>query len=242
MIQQFTFDGLGRQIDAKGFFFRYEAGTDAGGVVDIRLVVDGQPVGTFSPGESLELSETGRRWEIVPVSTGCVGLVQIGQARVTSPNPASAVTGRAFCRGWTLAPTPAKTHNIQLINLTSGATSKNVIVKSLRVLVPGTPAETLLSIRTGQGQFYLGQGDWGFPKRAGAPNSTVARVNWLLSDTPITMSNQREVRAVPVAGRTQAEVILTDPIVLPPQWAIGVIMTELGTGLSADFEWTEEAL
>jgi hypothetical protein len=91
MIQQFTFDGTGRQIDARGVNFRYESGTDTSGNTDLKLWVDGSAVGTFSPGDLLELPEACKRWEVKPVSSNCTGVVKIGMGKVTTTKVAGVV-------------------------------------------------------------------------------------------------------------------------------------------------------
>lgn len=84
MLQTYGFTGAGRQIDAAGTSFRYESGTDSGGVTELTLRVDGVPVGTFEPGDQLDIPTACKRWELVPTSSTCNGRVRIGMGRVTS--------------------------------------------------------------------------------------------------------------------------------------------------------------
>ena len=84
MIQTFEFYGQGRQIDAKGRYFRYEAGADGSGITDIALTIDGNRIGRLSPGDDIELPAEASRWEILPISNGCTGTVRVGNARLTS--------------------------------------------------------------------------------------------------------------------------------------------------------------
>lgn len=84
MIQTFEFYGTGRQINAQGRFFRYEQGADGEGVTQLRITIDGNRIGTLEPGDALELPQEATRWDIEPVSSGCVGVVRIGNVRITS--------------------------------------------------------------------------------------------------------------------------------------------------------------
>lgn len=87
MLQNFGFSqaqGPVRQIDAKGNFFRYEAGSAGGLDPSIQVRADGNDLGTYLPGDAITLPVSVKRWEIVPVSVGCVGRVRIGAGRVES--------------------------------------------------------------------------------------------------------------------------------------------------------------
>lgn len=84
MIQTFEFYGSGRQINATGRFFRYEQGDEGSGVTQLRLSIDGNRIGTVEPGDALELPAEASRWDLEPVSSGCVGIVRIGNVRITS--------------------------------------------------------------------------------------------------------------------------------------------------------------
>lgn len=83
MLQTLNFVGA-RQIDAKATFFRYQT-CNAGGLdTSIRLKADGNDLGVFIQGDSIELPIACRRWEIVPVTPACVGTVRLGLGRITS--------------------------------------------------------------------------------------------------------------------------------------------------------------
>lgn len=94
MLPVFAFPAGGRQIDAKGNFFRYEYVTTTGGVDDsIRLKVDGADLGLLWPGDELKFDDglTGKRWEITPTSGATVGVVRVGLGRVGSSKVAGTV-------------------------------------------------------------------------------------------------------------------------------------------------------
>lgn len=84
MLQNLTFGPGGRQIDASATFFRYESG-NAGGLDEaIRVRADGSDLGTYYPGDGIELPAQAGRWEIIPVSPATTGVVRLGVGRVTS--------------------------------------------------------------------------------------------------------------------------------------------------------------
>lgn len=84
MFQTFNFTAGGRQINAKGRFFRYESGSASGSDNTIRLRADGQDLGVFQPGDSIELDEPVLTWEIVPTVQQCIGKVRVGMGRISS--------------------------------------------------------------------------------------------------------------------------------------------------------------
>lgn len=84
MLQTFTFTGTGRQIDAKGTFFRYESGAAVGADASLRVMADGNDLGTYQPGDAIRLPVEAKRWNITPTSAACVGTVRIGVGRIES--------------------------------------------------------------------------------------------------------------------------------------------------------------
>jgi hypothetical protein len=92
MIQQFTFNGQGRQIDAQGTMLRYELGTEPNGNTDLNVWLDGMNIGRMSVGDMLELPIAAKRWEVKPVSTSCTGTLRIGLGRMSTAKIAGTVT------------------------------------------------------------------------------------------------------------------------------------------------------
>lgn len=92
MIQQFSFSGTGRQVNAAGRTFRYETGSAAGASEAIRVRADGQDLGTLLPGDSIRLGRTASLWEVAPVSAACNGVVRVGAAEFESNRLAGTVT------------------------------------------------------------------------------------------------------------------------------------------------------
>ncbi len=83
MLQTLTFAGP-RLINAAASFFRYESGSAGGADESIRLRADGQDLGTYYPGDSVELPQACSSWEISPTSSACAGIVRLGVGRVQS--------------------------------------------------------------------------------------------------------------------------------------------------------------
>lgn len=81
MFQNFTFDAGGRQINAGATFIRYEAET--GGAVNpaVRVRADGQDLGEWLPGDSVELPCFVSLIELAPVA-GAVGSFRTGNGKI----------------------------------------------------------------------------------------------------------------------------------------------------------------
>lgn len=92
MLQTLAFPAGGRQINAKGVFFRYESSGTPGIDQAIKLRADGQDLGTYVPGDSIELATPAAQWEVVPLVATCVGVVRVGMGRITSSRVAGVVS------------------------------------------------------------------------------------------------------------------------------------------------------
>ena len=84
MLQTLNFVAGGRQIDAKANFFRYETCIASGLDESIRVKADGNDLGVFLPGDSVDLPIFATRWEVVPVTATAVGTVRLGVGKVGS--------------------------------------------------------------------------------------------------------------------------------------------------------------
>lgn len=84
MLQTFDFGPSGRQIDAKGLFFRYESSSaptlDASA---LRVWADGSDLGIVLPGDNITLPRIAIRWEVIPV-TQFAGCVRIGTGQMST--------------------------------------------------------------------------------------------------------------------------------------------------------------
>lgn len=83
MLQTLTFDGA-RVINAEASFFRYESGSAGGADESIKVRADGQDLGLYFPGDSVELPDRRSMWELVPTTATCRGVVRVGVGRVQS--------------------------------------------------------------------------------------------------------------------------------------------------------------
>lgn len=90
MLQTIEFQG-GRQINAAATYFRYESGSAGGASEQIRVRADGNDIGTYMPGDHVELPFQCSTWEIIPVSPQAVGVVRLGVGRVGSARTSGVV-------------------------------------------------------------------------------------------------------------------------------------------------------
>jgi hypothetical protein len=247
MIQTYTFRGQGRQIDASGVSFRYEAASDGSGETTIDLRVDGIPVGSFEPGDQLDLPTAARRWEIVPRSAGCLGSVRIGMGRVTSAKLSGVVQtvdgGKsrslaggglaAYCGVGSVA---GQFGQAQLWN--KAASGKNLIVTACSV---ASGAQGPLNCSAFLGQVLLssliGSGQ---NKKAGAATSAAA-------ETRVENVASGRAPAVPQILRNfsglasqQADWKSSEPIVILPGYGLTVHHWGAAVDLGVSFEWFEE--
>jgi hypothetical protein len=127
MIQEFTFDGTGREINAHGSHFRYERAAAGGGPEGIRVQADGQDCGVLLPGDALDLPRPASRWIVRPVYQFMTGMVRVGVAAFSSDRVQGEVTTRtreyaradnhrAFVKAFFMDPTPAGVPQVQLWN------------------------------------------------------------------------------------------------------------------------------
>jgi len=83
MLQNFSFNGS-RQINAAGYFFRYETASANGASELLRVTADGQDCGELLPGDSIELPQDAKTWQLTPRVATLTGSVRIGRGRVSS--------------------------------------------------------------------------------------------------------------------------------------------------------------
>lgn len=142
MIQQFTIPPGGRIVNAAGTFFRYEqAGPDA---VDeaLRLRVNGNDMGTYLPGDSIELPILANTWELAQAS-GSGHVVRIGNGRVitsrtvmtgsvavTDSGEADSLNRAAF---FGFAHAPQSGTQFGSVGLYNGSATRNIYVKRLAI-------------------------------------------------------------------------------------------------------------
>lgn len=91
MLQTLNFAGP-RLINAAGRFFRYEATSSSGIDPTVRVRADGQDLGLYVPGDSIELDQVVTLWELNPLVASCAGTVRVGMGRVQSSKVAGVVS------------------------------------------------------------------------------------------------------------------------------------------------------
>lgn len=241
MIQTYTFSGTGRQIDAQGVFFRYEQGSDGSGVTSIRVLADGAILGTFEPGDTIDLPTPAKRWEIYPTSNGCIGSVRIGNARVTSNKlqgvvqvvdgaKARSIGGVAFAGSAYQTGSAGSFSSIELWN--NGVGSKNLIVNDIAV-VGGAVSQTPI-------YFYLVANQLttlaqpGRPKRVYGADSACGQIR-----TQLTTQFINPLRLLMAASGSSQSWRMTEPLIIPPSTGL-VAQASIGIDVGASFDWWEE--
>lgn len=246
MIQQYSFDGSGRQIDAQGVFFRYESATDGAGLTDLMVTIDGQNMGVFSPGDSLELPKSARRWEVKPVSPGCVGLVKIGNALIKSQKLQGVVQtidgGRARSLGGTAfignAYAVSSAGNFTYVQLYNKPTSdKNLVVNAMTCIAT---AQMGFHLRGNTVPLATLQGA-GLSKRLGVAGSNVTELRAAYSNALSDFSSSGLRLFGGAAGGIPSFIRFTEPIIIPP--GLGLLCHTTSTvDLGVTFEWFEEPI
>lgn len=246
MIQQFSFKDGGRDVNAKGSFFRYESGSDGSGITDIRLIIDGNDVGTFVPGDSIELPSSARRWEIRTLSPGCAGLVKIGEGRITSAKlfgvvqtvdagRARSVSGQSFMGSPYMSPAASNYGFVQLFNKVGSG--RNVIVNGLWCIASNPVGFQVCSNASAIGSVLLAASS----KLIGSPDSQAVELRGAVNTSNAAFG------VGPVfmwGGSTPASftpVRLAEPIILPPGRGLVVKNTSVNQDLGVTFDWFEEA-
>lgn len=243
MIQTFEFYGSGRQINALGRFFRYEQGADGAGLTALRVTIDGNRIGTLEPGDALELPVEATRWDIEPVSSGCVGVVRIGNVRITSDKLTGIVQtvdgGRArTIGGVAFAAAGGITGGAGLFSwaqLWNKSTDKNVFVGSFNAIT--SAAVTVdVGVTTSQKSAFIYTG---FSKRAGGAPSSAADLRTWATNLLADLSFSTIVQMGCSAGIT-ANYKPTEPVMLPPGAGMVLRVPTQAVNLSCSFEWFEE--
>lgn len=243
MIQQFQFTGEGRQIDTQGTFFRYEAGTDGSNITEVKLTIDGNSVGTFVPGDAFELPSTAKRWEIVPLSSGCTGVVKIGHGRLTSTKLSGVVqtidggrarsqAGMAFAGYGYYGALASFSSYVQIWN--KPASKKNVIVNMVGASTSGQLNIQVAPVTQAAGSVW-GAGQ---SKKAGGGSSSAVEIRvGATTSLPAAAQIMRSwvsATAVPIEWR------MSEPILLSPGRGLTLSCYPQNQDLAASFEWYEE--
>lgn len=247
MIQSYTFTGSGRQIDAAGVSFRYESGFDGSGVTSIALRIDGNAVGTFEPGDQLDIPTTAKRWEIVPTSSGCTGTVRIGLGKVTSAKLSGivqtvdggrtrSITGAAFAGyGW-MAATASNNPFVQLWN---PSTNKRLVVNGMYA---GSNGAQVAHLRMG-GVVLSGTGltQATVVAKSGSSSAPVGEVRAAANASMSAFGGSNAMALYIPTGSTKDHKP-SEPWIVPPGTGLLFVGSVQGVDMGATFEWFEESI
>lgn len=245
MLQTFSFDGSGRQIDTAATFFRYESAESAGADESLRVYADGNDLGTYLPGDAIRLPIQASRWVITPASSSNIGTVRlglglvesarlVGTVRVIDQSTEKTLAGLQF---FGLQRQPAVAGKAGLAGVIAGANRLSIkklmfssATAGLCQLFYGTAAPT-----DTYSAFVLRN------KLMGAADSSASR--WIAqaattSPTSVEVPGKATITSVYVAATGLTEFSLTTPIVLPAGTCLGVASTAVNTevGIYVDAE------
>lgn len=246
MLQTFSVDGTGRQIDAAARFFRYESGSAAGADEAIRVYADGNDLGTYLPGDAVRLPVNATRWVLTPASSALVATVRLGIGSVESARLVGTVrvvdegvtktdAGRQYISSTRRGATGGK---FSIAGVLAGA--RRVVVKRIGVatdvagrmlLVYGTGAPT----DTPSQQTIVN-------KRLGGADASALRATGLsVAQAPTTaeLPGSVSMQSLFAPANTLAELLLTTPIVLPVGYFLGVVGPAVLTEANFQFDIEE---
>lgn len=253
MIQTFEFYGTGRQINAQGRFFRYEQGADGSGVTALRLTIDGNRIGTVEPGDALELPAEASRWDLEPVSSGCVGVVRIGNVRITSDkilgvvsvvDSAKARTDAAlsFMASAGFLAAAGQMAHIQVWNRSA---TRSIYINAVQFWTTATA-----EVNVGRSSFFDGNPALVMPnarsKNIGGTLAATTTKDVLLTGYQSNLMAHPTVDALQARFMAAANVMQdfkpTEPIKVQPGFGLFVRCNVQAAGLYANFEWVEDPL
>jgi hypothetical protein len=90
MLQSYSFTGP-RTLAAQGKFLLYQSANSPLVSQEINVFVNGRSIGTYSPGDSVNLPEGSNQWEIVPLAPTQSGKIIIGTGSVHRPQTAEII-------------------------------------------------------------------------------------------------------------------------------------------------------
>lgn len=246
MLQTFTFDGTGRQIDAAARYFRYESASASGADESIRVTADGNDLGTYLPGDDVTLPVRATRWTITPLSTANVGTVRLGEAivggrrilgsvRVIDQGAEKTLTGSQFLQSSTASAIAGTVSWVGLRAMTRPLSVKRISLQSDvagRCYVGRGQSGTAISsnLKCENKNFALGNNSDAEIITAGTPAAT---------PTALEIPNWRAAARVYVPANTPTEVPISTPIVVPVGWAVYVSGDVVLRLMSAVFDFEQ---
>lgn len=246
MLQTFTIPSLGRQIDAKASFFRYESGSAGGLDESLRVYADGQDLGTYLPGDAVRLPVPASRWNITPVNPALVSTVRLGIATVETARLVGNV--RVIDSG------ADKTEALaQFLNSTRVAAQAAAV--GLSVLVAGARRVAIKRVQIAAGSteaVFFGYGS-GAPgtvlssvsannKRVGGPGSSAtvySATSVVSTPTPLELPGYIFGGRVYAQAYVTLELALTTPIILQPGQCFLVNGAVINREICGNFDFEE---
>ncbi|MFN3812160.1 MAG: hypothetical protein ACK4S6_16265 [Roseateles asaccharophilus] len=239
MLQTLTFTGVGRMIQMQASFLRYESGSAGGADEGIRVRADGSDLGTYYPGDAVELPRECSAWEIAPNSGACAGIVRLGVGRVQSARLVGNVRvidaeRDKVAAGVCFRAAPSATGNAPVCQIYNPAASgKNLFIMSAR---GGALAADSWGVRVTATQHA------GIASQA--PNlsvgSSVAPVALIRTDaTSAAVAAPRFYASGYMQANQDAGVEFRRPLMIPPGFGIDFYINAPSNTLRANFEWEE---
>lgn len=248
MLQTFTFSGA-RMIHARGTFARYEAGTAGGADETIRLRADGQDLGLYRPGDSIELPMPASVWELQPVTPTTSGELRIGMGRVQSARLVGNVrvidvgsektaVGQQFLGSGAAGPFSTNGCMVGLRSL-----SRQVNVKSISASSTNA-GEVLLWSCTGDPTANQSiTAGFAVNKLIGAPASSARRITGTTAGIDPTVGElpgANPITSVWVPANQTTPVPITTPIVLPAGAGLVVHCRALNRNVAVLLDFEEQ--
>lgn len=239
MLQTLTFNGP-RVVNAEASFFRYESGSAGGADEGIKLRADGQDLGVYYPGDSVELPDRRAMWEITPTTAAAAGIVRLGVGRVQSARlvgTVSVIDGErskvlsGVCFRAAPSVVAGNAPCAQLYN--PAASGKNLFATAVRV---GAQSADAWGLRTTATQYgTAGPTPVNLDSTSGA-----AAVALIRTDALATAPASPKFYA---SGFLQASsdvvIVLPRPILIRPGNGLDVYVNGNPNTIRANFEWEE---
>lgn len=240
MLQTLNFKGP-RQINGSGTFFRYESGSAGGADESIRVRADGQDLGIYWPGDSIELPDERKTWDIIPTTPTTVGVVRVGVGRVQSARLVGNVrvidgerdkvaSGVCF-RGGAAAPGATNGPFVQVFN--PGSSTVNLFIQAVRM---GALNADSYGIGTSGSQLpSLSANATTNLNRSGPASLAQIRTD----NTGTVQTATRQIAAGYLQASSDSTVVFPRPLLIRPGESAYCYLLGVTNNLRATFEWEE---
>lgn len=244
MFQTIEFPAGGREINAKATFLRYHEGDANGLDTTIRVRADGNDLGTFGPGDSIELNEPATRWTIAPLSGSCAGSIRLGMGRVSSSSISGVVEvvdggrSRSLSRTAFMAPCAANTVAGQFAHCQiwmPAASTSRVIAKALKVSSSVAGGVHLRSHNAALATLYGGL----LPKLING-GGLISTAEMRQANSAAMLGNGMGV--IQIAASSSVSWEFVEPIVINPGFGLLIVHSVVNTDLVATVEGYVESI